>query len=190
MCSVNSFGLTARPASSNATFSPASESCLAAHPPVAPDPTTTASYVCSRGSLSKYAQVICVSLRNVHILDRRHALARRPIPTLSRQSANCNTPCQCAASDVESVRDPRRVLQPHRSNHCCRSERPARATNRPDPRAPDTETLPCIAECFPRPSNRDCSKTLSAIRGVRQPAADQCTGSPTLLLRPECRSQG
>src|SRR5438094_565244 len=37
MCSVNSFGVTARPASSKATFKPASASCLAAQPPVAPD---------------------------------------------------------------------------------------------------------------------------------------------------------
>src|SRR5215831_6694042 len=52
MCSVNSVGETARPASSSATLSPASDSRLAAQPPVAPEPTITASYVCFRGSLA------------------------------------------------------------------------------------------------------------------------------------------
>src|ERR1700704_5856803 len=50
MCSVNSLGVTALPASSNATFIPASESRFAAQPPVAPEPTTIASYVSSRTS--------------------------------------------------------------------------------------------------------------------------------------------
>src|SRR5258707_13881570 len=50
MCSVTSFGVTARPASTNATFSPASERRLAAQPPVAPEPTTIASYVSCRTS--------------------------------------------------------------------------------------------------------------------------------------------
>src|SRR6267143_3589557 len=50
MCSVNSLAVTARPASSKATFNPASESLLAAQPPVAPEPTTIASYVCCRTS--------------------------------------------------------------------------------------------------------------------------------------------
>src|SRR5882757_10804875 len=50
MCSVNSFGAPARPASTKATFSPASERRLAAQPPVAPEPTTIASNVSSRTS--------------------------------------------------------------------------------------------------------------------------------------------
>src|ERR1700691_2490503 len=45
MCSVNSLGEMLRPASSSATFRPASASRLAAQPPVAPEPTTMASYV-------------------------------------------------------------------------------------------------------------------------------------------------
>src|SRR5579862_7855821 len=48
MCSVNSLGETLRPASSSATFKPASARRLAAHPPVAPEPTTTASKVWER----------------------------------------------------------------------------------------------------------------------------------------------
>src|SRR5215472_17363384 len=50
MCSVNSFALTDRPASSNATFNPASDRRFAAQPPVAPEPTTITSYICCSGS--------------------------------------------------------------------------------------------------------------------------------------------
>jgi hypothetical protein len=42
-CSVNSVGGILRPASTSPTRIPASVSRLAAHPPVAPEPTTTAS---------------------------------------------------------------------------------------------------------------------------------------------------
>src|SRR5579872_465077 len=45
MCSVNSFGEILRPASRITTFKPASDRRFAAQPPVAPEPTTIASYI-------------------------------------------------------------------------------------------------------------------------------------------------
>src|SRR5713101_4356326 len=49
LCSVKSLGVIFLPASSNATRMPAAVSFLAAHPPVAPEPTTIA----SNGSLGE-----------------------------------------------------------------------------------------------------------------------------------------
>jgi hypothetical protein len=56
MCSVNDASVCGRPPSTSPTFTPASASRFAAHPPDAPEPTTMTSNV-------RRGEMICISAR-------------------------------------------------------------------------------------------------------------------------------
>src|SRR5438270_6309132 len=86
MCSVNSLGDTFRPASRSATFIPASDSRFAAHPPVAPDPTTMASYVWLSGSLCIVRAPFELPVREAAV-GSQSALARFRRPERARYPA-------------------------------------------------------------------------------------------------------
>src|SRR5712675_777561 len=89
MCSVNSLGEILRPASTSATCKPASARRLAAHPPVAPEHTTTASKVLER-SIS--ATFLGLRLATGPLAVRRFAIPSQSLHARLRTVKNARNP--------------------------------------------------------------------------------------------------
>src|SRR5258708_22892348 len=97
MCWVNSLGEILRPASTSATCKPASARRLAAHPPVAPEPTTTASKVLER-SIS--ATFLGLRFATGPLAVRRFAVPSQCLHACFRAVKNAGDP----ALEVSEVR--------------------------------------------------------------------------------------